>query len=67
MSTADVVQRILDSVVSKCLPSAVLEDSLPYANRKLAHLDAILLMLLSLPIVLDDLQEPFSKFLKRTR
>ena len=43
LSSADVVQRILDSVVAKRLPCAVLEDSVLHVSRILAHLASTLL------------------------
>ena len=57
LSGADVVKHILDFVVAKRLPSVVLEDSVLYASRTLAHLAFILLMSLPLPKFLADLQE----------
>ena len=53
----DVVQHILDVIVAKRLPRAVLEDSVLYVRRILARLVSILLMSLPLPVVLADLQE----------
>ena len=46
LSNTDVVQHILDFVVVKRLPRVVLEDSVLYVNRIMAHLASILLMLL---------------------
>ena len=45
LSSADVVQGILDFVVAKRFPRAVLEDSMLYVSRTLAHLVSLLLML----------------------
>ena len=49
LSSADVVQHILDVVVAKRLPRVLLEDSDLYVGRKLAHPAHLLLMLLPLP------------------
>ena len=43
LSSADVLQHTLDFVVAKRLPSVVLEESLLYVSRFLAHLVSILL------------------------
>ena len=45
LSSADVVQGILDFVVAKRFPRAVLEDSILFVSRTLAHLVSLLLML----------------------
>ena len=57
LSSADVVQHLLGFVVAKRLPRAVLEDSVLYVSRTIAHLASILLMLLPSPNVLADLHE----------
>ena len=41
LSNADVVQRIVGFVVAKRLPRVVLEDSVLYAGRIIAHLASI--------------------------
>ena len=45
LSGAGVVQGIFGFVVAKRLPRAVLEDSILYVSRTLAHLVSLLLML----------------------
>ena len=57
LSSAEVVQHILDFVVPKRLPRVVLEDSVLYVSRPIVHLASILLILLPLPIFLSDPQE----------
>ena len=57
LSSADVVQHILDFVVAKLLPRVVLEDSIVYVSRIIAHLASILLLLLASPNCLADLRE----------
>ena len=49
LSSADVVQRIIDFVYAQRLPSVLLEDSVLYVNRVLARLVFILLMSLPFP------------------
>ena len=57
LSSADVVQHILDVVVAKRLPRVLLEDSDLYVGRILAHPAHLLLMLLPLPFFLADRRE----------
>ena len=52
LSSADVVQRIIDFIYAQRLPSVLLEDSVLYVNRVLARLVLILLK-----EFLADLQE----------
>ena len=56
LSGSDVV-HILDFVVVKRLPRVVLECSVVWENRTIAHLVSVLLMSLLLPNFLADLQE----------
>ena len=49
LSSADVVQHILDFVVATRLPCVVLEDPILYVSRIIAHLASTLLLLLPLP------------------
>ena len=57
LSSADVVQRIVDFAVAKRLPRVVLDDSVLYGSSIPAQLASILLMLLPLPYFLVNLQE----------
>ena len=57
LSSADVVQHILDFAAAKRVPRVVLDDSVRYASRTVAHLASILPLLLSLPNVLAAPQE----------
>ena len=67
LSSADVVQQILDFVVAKRLPRVVLEDSVLYASRKLAHLASVLLMLLPLPKFYSLILASLVCFLRKSR
>ena len=44
LSSADVVQHIIDVVLAERLPRGALEDSVLCVSRKLAHLASMLLM-----------------------
>ena len=57
LSSADVAQLILDTVVAKRLPTVLLEDSVLYVSRVLVRLVSILLISLPLPKFLADLEE----------
>ena len=54
LSSVDVVQHILDSVVAKRLPRVVFEGSVLYVSRIFAHLGPIFLMLPPSPKFLAD-------------
>ena len=56
LSSADVVQHILDFVVAKRLPRVVIEGPVLYVSRELAHPVSMLLVLTPLPNVPADLQ-----------
>ena len=57
LSSASVVQRILDFVVALPLPSEVHEDSALHINHELARFASVLLLSLPSPNFLSDLQE----------
>ena len=57
LSSADVVRHIIDFVVAARLQCVVLEDSVLYGSRMIAHLASILLMLPPLLNVLAESQE----------
>ena len=57
LSSADVVQQNIGSVVAKRLPIVVLENSVLHVSRTLVRLVSILLMSLPLPKCLADLRE----------
>ena len=57
LSSADVVQYIIDLVVVKHLPRVVLDDSVLCVSHTITYLASIHLLLLPLPNVLTDPQE----------
>ena len=65
LSSADVVQHILDFVVAKRLPRVVLQDSVLHVSRIIAHLASILLMSLVLQKNLADPGEWFASWENR--
>ena len=57
LSSADVVQRILDFVVAQRLPNAVHEDSVRNVNHELVRIVSFILMSLVLPNFLSEFEE----------